>query len=131
MFGRRNRGDAAGDNKGDKGIKVDKGRDRLKDQMRRNIAKANDGKPAGERGSMAQTAVVGGTDPAAHYEAAQHTTAPLNEFMTRLIAQELPILDSSSRSVINHALREHQEAGKPQITCVAELPDEVREIMNL
>ncbi|AGP29769.1 hypothetical protein A606_00570 [Corynebacterium terpenotabidum Y-11] len=99
--------------------------------MRRNIAKATDGKPAGERGSMAQTSVVGGTDPEAHYEAAQRTTAPLSEFMTRLIAQELPILDSTSRSIINAALREHKEAGKPQITCVAELPTEVREIMNL
>lgn len=99
--------------------------------MRRHIAAANSGKPAGERGSMAQTAVVGGTDPAAHYEAARHTEAPLSEFMTRLIAQELPILDSTSRSIINRALREHKDAGKPQITCVGDLPEEVREIMSL
>lgn len=122
MFGRRNSG-GNGDN-GDR-------KDRLKDRMRRNIAKANDGKPAGERGSMAQTAVVGGTDPEAHYEAAQHIEAPVNEFMGRLIAQELPILDSTSRSIVNAALREHKEAGKPQITCVAELPEEIREIMGL
>lgn len=122
MFGRRNSG-GNGDN-GD-------GKDRLKDRMRRNIAKANYGKPAGERGSMAQTAVVGGTDPEAHYEAAQHIEAPVNEFMGRLIAQELPILDSTSRSIVNAALREHKEAGKPQITCVAELPEEIREIMGL
>ena len=122
MFGRRNSG-----GNGDSGD----GKDRLKDRMRRNIAKANDGKPAGERGSMAQTAVVGGTDPEAHYEAARHIEAPVNEFMGRLIAQELPILDSTSRSIVNAALREHKEAGKPQITCVAELPEEIREIMGL
>lgn len=123
MFGRRRGG--SGDSGGDEG------RDRLKQRMRRDIAKANDGRPAGERGSAAQTAVVGGTDPDAHYEAAQHVEAPLNEFMTRLIAQELPILDATSRSIINAALREHKEAGKPRITCVGELPGEIREIMNL
>lgn len=80
---------------------------------------------------MAQTAVVGGTDPEAHYEAAQRADAPLNEFMTRLLAQELPILDSTSRSIVNAALREHKDAGKPRITCVAELPADIREIMNL
>jgi hypothetical protein len=122
MFGRRNTG-SNDDGSG--------GQDKLKDRMRRNIAKANDGKPAGERGSMAQTAVVGGTDPEAHYEAARHIEAPVNEFMGRLIAQELPILDSTSRSIVNAALREHKEAGKPQITCVGELPEEIREIMAL
>lgn len=122
MFGRRSTG-SNGDGSG--------GKDKLKDRMRRNIAKANDGKPAGERGSMAQTAVVGGTDPEAHYEAARHIEAPVNEFMGRLIAQELPILDSTSRSIVNAALREHKEAGKPQITCVGELPEEIREIMAL
>lgn len=122
MFGRRNRGDSGG---------TDEGRDKLKESMRRQIAKANDGRPAGERGSMAQTAVVGGTDPDARYEAARHMEAPVNEFMGRLIAQELPILDSTSRSIVNHALREHKEAGKPQITCVTELPEEIREIMGL
>lgn len=123
MFGRRSRGGTDGDGTG--------GRDRLKERMRRDIAKADDGKPAGERGSMAQTAVVGGTDPDAHYEAARHMEAPVNEFMGRLIAQELPILDSTSRSIVNAALREHKEAGKPQITCVGELPEEIREIMGL
>jgi hypothetical protein len=122
MFGRRNTG-SNGDGSG--------GKDKLMDRMRRNIAKANDGRPAGERGSMAQTAVVGGTDPEAHYEAARHIEAPVNEFMGRLIAQELPILDSTSRSIVNAALREHKEAGKPQITCVGELPEEIREIMGL
>ena len=122
MFGRRSTG-SNGDGSG--------GKDKLKDRMRRNIAKANDGKPAGERGSMAQTALVGGTDPEAHYEAARHIEAPVNEFMGRLIAQELPILDSTSRSIVNAALREHKEAGKPQITCVGELPEEIREIMAL
>ena len=90
-------------------------------------------KAAGVRAvkTMAQTAVVGGTDPEAHYEAARHIEAPVNEFMGRLIAQELPILDSTSHSIVNAALREHKEAGKPQITCVAELPEEIREIMGL
>ncbi|AWT27348.1 hypothetical protein Csp1_26040 [Corynebacterium provencense] len=119
MFGRRNRGDDG------------EGRDRLKERMRRDIARAGDGSPAGERGSRAQTSVVGGTDPDAHYEAAQHIEAPVNEFMARLLAQELPILDSTSRSIVNHALRVHKEEGRPQITCVAELPEEIREIMNL
>ncbi len=123
MFGRRNRSGSDGDGNG--------GRDRLKDRMRRNIAEANEGKPAGERGSMAQAAVVGGTDPEARYEAARHMEAPVNEFMGRLIAQELPILDSTSRSIVNAALREHKEAGRPQITCVGELPEEIREIMGL
>lgn len=130
MFGRRNRGGSSGT--GDNGGNGSgEGRDRLKERMRKNIAKANDGKPAGERGSMAQTAVVGGTDPDAHYEAAQHMEAPVSEFMGRLLAQELPILDSTSRSIVNHALRVHKESGKPQITCVAELPEEIREIMGL
>ena len=131
MFGRRSRGGNNGNGDGNSNDGTGEGRDRLKDRMRRNIAKADDGKPAGERGSMAQTAVVGGTDPDARYEAAQRIGAPVNEFMGRLIAQELPVMDSTSRSIVNAALREHKEAGKPQITCVAELPDEVREIMNL
>ncbi|MGO1949043.1 MAG: hypothetical protein ACTH1D_05370 [Mycobacteriaceae bacterium] len=116
MFGR-------GSGKDDTG-----GRDRAKKQMRRSIAKANDGQPAGTKGSRAETSVVGGSDPDKHYEAASHTDAPMNEFMVRLIAQELPVLDSTSRRIINQELREYNG---PQITCVAELPETIREVMEL
>ena len=106
-------------------------RDKAKQRMRRNIAKATKGEPAGSKGARAETSVVGGTVEDKHYEAAQHAEAPMNEFMVRLLAQELPVLDSVSRRIINQELREHKEAGKPQITCVAELPEEIREIMGL
>ncbi|MGP9723218.1 hypothetical protein ACT3SZ_04280 [Corynebacterium sp. AOP40-9SA-29] len=104
------------------------GRDRAKTQMRRNIAKANDGQPAGTKGSRAQTSVVGGTAADDSYEAASHTEAPLNEFMVRLLAQEMPVLDSTSRRIINQELRDYDG---PTITCVAELPETVREVMEL
>ncbi|MDN6352518.1 MAG: hypothetical protein L0K02_04305 [Corynebacterium sp.] len=99
-------------------------RDKAKQRMRRNIAKATKGEPAGSKGARAETSVVGGTVDA------QHAEAPMNEFMVRLLAQELPVLDSVSRRIINQELREHKEAGKPQITCVAELPETVQEILG-
>lgn len=63
--------------------------------------------------------------------AAEQTELPLNDFMTRLIAQELPVLDSHDRATIYRVLREYAESGKPQITSQEELPEEVREIMDL
>lgn len=102
--------------------------DRAKKRMRRDIAKANEGQPAGTKGSRAETSVVGGTEDEKHYEAAQHAEAPMNEFMVRLIAQELPVLDSTSRRIVNQELRDYEG---PQITCVAELPETVREVMKL
>lgn len=104
------------------------GKDRAKTQMRRNIAKATAGQPAGTKGSRAETSVVGGTAADKSYEAASRAEAPLNEFMVRLLAQELPVLDSTSRRIVNQELRDY--AG-PTITCVAELPGTIREVMDL
>lgn len=63
--------------------------------------------------------------------AAQFTTAPLSDFMVRLMAQELPLLDSADRSRVYDILREHQEAGGATITSEQELPKEIRELMDL
>ncbi|MEJ6550135.1 MULTISPECIES: hypothetical protein [unclassified Corynebacterium] len=104
------------------------GKDRAKNQMRRNIAKATAGQPAGTKGSRAETSVVGGTETDKTYEAAARAEAPLSEFMVRLLAQELPVLDSTSRRIVNRELREYDG---PTITCVAELPETIREVMEL
>ena len=95
------------------------GKDRAKTQMRRNIAKATAGQPAGTKGSRAETSVVGGTSADKSYEAASHAEAPLNEFM---------VLDSTSRRIVNQELRDYDG---PTITCVAELPETIREVMDL
>lgn len=63
-----------------------------------------------------------------HFLATEHTALPLNGFMTRLMAQEIPMLDSHSRGQIYHLLREYQG---PEITTQEELPEEIREIMDL
>ena len=65
---------------------------------------------------------------AATYEAAARTTVPLDVPMTRMMAEELPILDSSSRQRVNDLLREYDG---PLITSVDMLPEEIRDIMNL
>ncbi|KAA8735821.1 hypothetical protein QP994_09070 [Corynebacterium sp. MSK044] len=62
---------------------------------------------------------------------AQLVNVPLDDFMARLIAQELPILDSTSRGIVYDELRAHKEAGKPVITSQEELPARIREIMEL
>ncbi|MEJ4113065.1 hypothetical protein ACGE24_06960 [Corynebacterium kroppenstedtii] len=64
----------------------------------------------------------------ATYEAAERTTVPLDVPMTRMMAQELPILDSASRQRVNDLLREYDG---PLITSVDMLPDEIRDIMDL
>ena len=64
----------------------------------------------------------------ASYIAAEHTTTPMDVPMTRMIAQELPVLDSTSRQRVNDILREYDG---PTITSVEELPEEIREIMDL
>lgn len=56
---------------------------------------------------------------------------PLNHFMQQLMAQELPVLDSASRARVMQLLREHTEAGRPQITSQEELPAEIRDILEL
>ena len=71
---------------------------------------------------------VGGVGEKSSYEASTRTNLPLNEFMTRLMAQELPILDSTSRQRVNDILRSYDG---PEITSVEELPEEIRQIMEL
>lgn len=71
---------------------------------------------------------VGGVGRDTVYEAAERAQAPLSAFMTRLMAQELPMLDSTSRRRVNEIMREYTG---PTITSTDELPAEVREIMDL
>ena len=65
------------------------------------------------------------------FVAAEQTNLPLNDFMTRLIAQELPLLDSHERNDVYRLLREYAASGGPQITAQEELPAEIREIFDL
>ncbi len=62
------------------------------------------------------------------YEATRHATAPFNDFMMRLMAQELPMLDSTSRRRVYDILRDYDG---PLITTQEELPKEIRDIMDL
>lgn len=63
-----------------------------------------------------------------HFIAAEHTNLPLNDFMTRLMAEEIPMLDSASRGLVYKILREYEG---PEITTQEELPTEIRDIMDL
>ena len=63
--------------------------------------------------------------------AAQLTDLPLDDFMTRLVAQELPLLDSTSRSIVYAELREYKESGRLAITSQEERPQRIRDIMEL
>src|SRR5699024_1343597 len=60
--------------------------------------------------------------------AAERTNLPLNDFMTRLMAEEIPMLDSNSRGLVYKLLREYEG---PEITTQDELPKEIRDIMDL
>lgn len=71
---------------------------------------------------------VGGVGRASSYEASNRTNLPLNEFMTRLMAQELPVMDSTSRQHVRDLLQQYDG---PEITSIEELPDEIRKIMDL
>ena len=62
------------------------------------------------------------------YIAAEHTDTPMSSEMTRMIAQELPMLDSASRTRVYKLLEEYDG---PTITSQEELPQEIREIMDL
>ncbi|MEJ4099105.1 hypothetical protein V5S96_01850 [Corynebacterium mastitidis] len=62
------------------------------------------------------------------HEAARRTNLPLDDFMTRLLAQELPLLDSASRVLVYQELRTYKG---PEITAQEELPEHIREIMDL
>ena len=72
-----------------------------------------------------------GDDPHAIHEAAQRVEAPLSDFMVRLFAEELPFLDSASRTRVYDILREHKAAGRGVISSQEELPAEIRELMDL
>ncbi|MDY5784832.1 MULTISPECIES: hypothetical protein [unclassified Corynebacterium] len=72
-----------------------------------------------------------GDDPDAIHEAAQRIDAPLSDFMARVFVEELPFLDSVSRTRVYELLREHKDAGRPVISSQEELPAEIREIMDL
>ncbi|HAT1144764.1 TPA: hypothetical protein JAJ60_001347 [Corynebacterium striatum] len=63
-----------------------------------------------------------------HFLATEHTNLPLDGFMTRLMAEELPILDSTSRRRVYEILRGYEG---PEITSQKQLPEEIRDIMNL
>ena len=70
------------------------------------------------------------TDNSPHI-AAQLVDVPLDDHMARLVAEELGVLDSTSRSIVYEELRAHKAAGKPVITSQEELPKKIREIMDL
>lgn len=63
-----------------------------------------------------------------HFEATEHTNVPLSPFMTRLIAEEMPILDSTARRRVYEILDAYEG---PAIESQAGLPKEIREIMDL
>ena len=62
------------------------------------------------------------------YIAAEHTDTPMSSEMTRLVAQELPLLDSVSRTRVYRLLEEYDG---PTITSQEELPQEIRDPMDL
>ncbi|AYJ33323.1 hypothetical protein CJ204_05925 [Corynebacterium xerosis] len=62
------------------------------------------------------------------YIAAEHTDTPMSSEMTRLVAQELPLLDSVSRTRVYRLLEEYDG---PTITSQEELPQEIRDLMDL
>ena len=51
--------------------------------------------------------------------------------MLRMLAQELPLLDSVDRGRVYEILREYQEAGGETITTQEDLPTEIRDLMDL
>ncbi|WIM67868.1 hypothetical protein QP027_00220 [Corynebacterium breve] len=63
--------------------------------------------------------------------AAQRVEVPLDDHMVRLMAQELPLVDSTTRSRVYELLAEHKAAGLPTITSQEELPQEIKELMDL
>ena len=69
-----------------------------------------------------------GDDADAIHEAAQRVDVPLSDFMVRLMAEELPFVDSKGRTRIYEILREHDG---PVISSQEELPAEIRSIMDL
>lgn len=62
------------------------------------------------------------------HESAQRTTLPLNDLMVRMLAQELPMVDTTSQALV---LRELKSYDGPTITSQEELPVRVRELLDL
>ncbi|APT89806.1 hypothetical protein CSPHI_00385 [Corynebacterium sphenisci DSM 44792] len=62
------------------------------------------------------------------YIAAERTNTPLSPELTRMVAEELPLLDSTSRARVYEILREHTG---PVITEQADLPEELRRMLDL
>ncbi|MDO4928069.1 MAG: hypothetical protein Q3976_03275 [Corynebacterium sp.] len=60
--------------------------------------------------------------------AAELTNTPLDNYMTRLLAEELPMVDSASRQRIYELLADYTG---PQITTQEELPAGIRELLDL
>lgn len=66
-----------------------------------------------------------------HFMATEHTNLPLDGFMIRLMAEEIPMLDSVSRARVYELLRDYADSGQPQITSQEQLPKEIRDLMDL
>ena len=62
------------------------------------------------------------------YIASQETNLPLDEFMTRLLAEGRPMVDSASRREVYRLLREYDG---DTITSQEQLPAPIRELMDL
>lgn len=60
--------------------------------------------------------------------AGEYATVPMNNRMVMLFAEELPMLDSTSRRRVNALLKEYDD---PVIESVEDLPAEIRELMDL
>ncbi|MDO4909745.1 MAG: hypothetical protein Q3962_07870 [Corynebacterium sp.] len=60
--------------------------------------------------------------------AAEQTNLPLSQPMVLMMAQELPIMDSVDRARVYEILRDYDG---PLISSQAELPEEIRKIMDL
>lgn len=78
--------------------------------------------------NLAAPVRVGGIGENSTYEAAERTNLPLSPFMTRLFAQELPIMDSTSRRRVMDILKNWDGE---TIETVDDLPQEIRDMMDL
>ena len=63
-----------------------------------------------------------------HFLATEHTNLPFDGFITRLTAEELPMLDSASRTRVMEIIKAYDG---PVICSQEELPAEIRELMDL
>lgn len=62
------------------------------------------------------------------HESAQRTNLPLNDLMVRMLAEELPMVDTTSQALVMRELRAYSG---PTITSQEELPARVRELLDL